>query len=148
MSENPQSAFQLIRQYPRVCKLVWDTSPLYSILAVFLTLCSAVVMPVKIWITKLIIDGIAEILQRPDQALSIDWFAVLMPVATLTLVWGLGLVCQKLSGGIKRLLSIQVRHYTEYLILQKATQLDIAFFESSTFYDQMDMVLREAYRRQ
>ena len=37
-------------------------------------------------------------------------------------------------------------HHTEYLILQKATQLDIAFFESSRFYDQMDTVQRESYR--
>ena len=43
-------------------------------------------------------------------------------------------------------MSIEVRQYTEYLILQKTTQLDIAFFESSTFYDQMDTVLRETYR--
>lgn len=146
MSEAWRSVFRLIRHYPRVLKLVWETSPLYSILAVFLTLCSAVVLPTQIWITKLIIDRIAEMVQGATQALTIDWYAVLTPVGVLVLVWGLGTVCQRLSYEVKALLGIQVRHYTEYLILQKATQLDIAFFEDSTFYDQMDTVLREGYR--
>ena len=84
--------------------------------------------------------------QETTPALPIDWYAVLTPVGALALVWGFGIACQSLSGRTKSLLSIQVRHHAEYLILQKATQLDIAFFESSRFYDQMDTVLRESYR--
>ena len=146
MSQTWQSAFRLIRHYPRVLELIWATSPLYSMLGVFLTLCSAVVLPAQIWITKLIIDRVAEMVQGSTPAPFVDWYAVLTPVAALVLVWGLGTVCQRLSYEVKALLGIRVRHYTEYLILQKATQLDIAFFEDSTFHDQMDTVLREGYR--
>jgi len=115
-------------------------------MAMLLTLCSAVVLPAQIWITKLIIDRLAEHLQGSAPALPIDWYAVLTPVGALVLVWASGIVCQTLSVRAKDLLSILVRHHTEYLILQKGTQLDIAFFESSIFYDQMDMVQKESYR--
>ncbi len=140
------SAFRLIRNYPRVVKLIWETNPRHSALAVLLTLCSALVLPAQIWVTKLIIDRIAEHVQGSPQALPIDWYAVLTPVGALALVWALAIVCGTLSVRVKDLLHAQVRHHTEYLVLQKATQLDIAFFESSTFYDQMEMAQKEAYR--
>ena len=146
MNETWQPAFRFIRHYLRVLNLVWKTNPLYSILAVFLTLCSAVVPPTQIWITKLMIDRIVEMVQGPPQALPMDWYAVFAPIGVLVLVWSLGTVCERLSSEVKALLSIQVRNHTEYLILQKATRLDIAFFEDSTFYDQMDTVLREGHR--
>ena len=143
-SQTWQTAIRLLKNYPRVFKLIWATNPLYFTLALVLSLGSAVVLPLQIWLTKLIIDGLVEVLQVPDQAA--DWYAVLAPVAALTLAWALGLVCQNWGNQIKGCLNIEVRQYTEYLILQKTTRLDIAFFESSPFYDQMDTVLREAYR--
>jgi ATP-binding cassette, subfamily B, bacterial len=146
MIETKQSTLRVIRMYPRVFALIWETNPLSFIQVVLLTLCSAVVFPVQIWITKLIIDRIVEMVHGVTPALPIDWYTALMPVGALVLVSVVGMVCQTLSGRAKSLLSIQVRHHTEYLILQKATQLDIAFFENSQFYDQMDSVLRESYR--
>lgn len=146
MSKTWWPEVRLMRNFARVLKLTWEANPSYAALAVFLTLCGALILPAQIWVTKLIIDRIAEHVQGASQAVSIDWYAVLTPVGALALIWGLGNVCQMFSVAIKSLLSNQVQGYTEYLILQKATQLDLAFFESSTFYDQMDMVLREAYR--
>lgn len=146
MRETWQSAVRLIRNYPRVLKLVWDTHPGHSVLAVLLTTGSALALPAQIWVTKLIIDRLAGYPLGPAPRSYVDWYSVLAPVGILALVWAWGSVCQTLAGRTKELLSIQVRHHTEYLILHKATQLDIAFFEHPSFYDQMDMVRKEAYR--
>ena len=140
------SVIRLFKNYPRVFKLIWATSPFDSTVAIGLTLCSAIVLPAQIWISKLIIDRVAAMAQGPASTAPIDWYAALTPVAILAFVWIFGIVCETLCNEVKALLSIQVRHHTEYLILQKATRLDIAFFESSAFYDQMDLVLREGYR--
>ena len=95
-SETWQSAARLIKNYPRVFKLIWETNPLFFILSVCLTLCSAVVLPVQIWITKLTIDGIAETVQEANKTLPVDWYAVLTPVGVLALIWAFGIVCQSL----------------------------------------------------
>ena len=44
------------------------------------------------------------------------------------------------------LLGIRTRNHAEYRILYKASQLDIAFFETPAFYDQMENALREVPR--
>ncbi|NKB71998.1 MAG: ATP-binding cassette domain-containing protein [Candidatus Latescibacteria bacterium] len=143
-SQTWQTALCLLKNYPRVFRLVWDTNPLYFILALTLSVVAALLVPLQIWLTKLIIDGLAQLSQSPIEP--VDWYAVLSPVGALAAAWILGLVCQNWANQIKSSLNLEVRQYTEYLILQKTTQLDIAFFESSPFYDQMDTVLREAYR--
>ena len=111
-----------------------------------LALCSAAVMPAQIWITKLIIDRVADLVTGASQSETIDWQAVLSPAVVLGLVWVGGMVCGARMGHYRWLLSERVRHHIEYLVLQKASRLDLAFFENATFHDRMATVHREAYR--
>ena len=41
-----------------------------------------------------------------------------------------------------------VGNHSQYLILRKAAQLDIAFFENSAFFDEMEKARSETYRTQ
>ena len=141
-----QTIYQVIGLYPRVLKLVWKAAPLYTLFTVLLTIISSVVPPVQVWLSKVIIDRITEALQASAQGVPLNWYTILMPVGAIFLVWILGGACQSFSGGMKQLLGQKVQICGEYMVLRKAAQLDIAFYETPAFYDQMENARRDGYR--
>lgn len=141
------SATGFIRDYTRILRLIWAASPRTATFSGLLAIVSAAVLPVQIWCTKLIIDGVADIVTESSKAVAeTDWQAILTPVVALTLVRATGLICQARLDHFRWQLSEGVRHHIEYLVLQKASRLEIAFFENPVFHDRMATVLREAYR--
>ena len=64
----PSSASGFIRNYTRVLRLIWAASPRTAAIAALLALISAAVLPAQIWVTKLIIDGVADIVAGPSKA--------------------------------------------------------------------------------
>ena len=51
-----------------------------------------------------------------------------------------------MSNGLMEQLGLCVKNHSHQLILRKASQLDIAFFDTSSFYDEMDRAIRDGYR--
>ena len=117
------------RSYFRVLKLVWEAKPSYMALAILLTVISAAVLPTQIWLSKVILDRISEILQVSSQAQVVDWYALLVPIGAIFIVWAVGGTCQSLSTEASMFVSLHFRNYAEFLVLEKATELDVAFFE-------------------
>lgn len=146
MREGWQSFLKMIRYYPRVLRLVWEASPRYTVLAFMLAITSAAVLPVQIWISKVLIDRVADALQASTPSVALDWIPMLTPIVLIFLVWVVGGVSQSMEEGIRDLLMLQVGNHAEYVLLQKASALDIAFFENPTFYDQMEIAQREIAR--
>jgi len=121
-----QHIHRLLSLSSRLVKLVWETSPKYTLLAILLTVAGAAVLPAQIWISKVIIDQILDMLTQTEGVASLDWYTVLLPIGGIALVWILGVVCQSTSVHMRMLLGMQTANYTEYLLLQKASQLDIS----------------------
>ena len=61
---------QIVVYFPRVLKLIWDASPRYASLTLFLMIVSAAALPAQIWISKVIIDRITEAIQASQINLS------------------------------------------------------------------------------
>lgn len=144
MKETWQTVRELLGNYQRVLRLVWGASPRYAFLATLFATLSAVAAPAQIWLSKVIIDRIISTIQNrlPDAA--IDWTTLIVPVAALILVLLLGEVGRRVSESMVQVLRLQVMHHVESLLLKKAAQFDIAFFESSTFYDKLDFARKES----
>lgn len=130
----------------RVFRLVWGASPYYAFWATFLTTLSTVAAPAQIWISKVIIDQIINTIQNHTPNAAIDWSALFWPMAALILILLCAEVGRRLADSMVQLLRFQVGYYVQRLVLEKAAQLDIAFYESPPFYDQLDLVQRESYR--
>lgn len=146
MQTNSRTLPELWANYRRVLRLVWGASPRYAFFATFFAMLSAVAAPVQIWLAKLIIDSIIHTIQSRGPNAAIDWTTLFMPVGALMLVLVLGEVSRRLAGSTVQILRFQVQHHVDYLLLKKAAQFDLAFYESSTFYDQLDFARRESYR--
>jgi len=141
--QNTQKFFLLAS---RMFKMVWEANPRHTLMSILFTFLGAVVLPVQIWITKVIIDKIVFALRTAEEGGGLDWGEVLFPIGQIVLVWLVGVLCQSATQHMRTLLGMQTASHTEYLIHQKASQLDIAFYETPIFYDKMENALRENNR--
>lgn len=146
MNKSLQSLSQHWGNYRRVLQLVWGASPRYAFLATFFATLSALATPAQIWLSKVIIDRIISAIQNRAPGAAIDWTALVLPMGVLLLVLLYAEVGRRVAESITLVLRFQVEHYVQHLLLKKAAQFDIAFFESATFYDKLDLARSESYR--
>ncbi|MFZ4660387.1 MAG: hypothetical protein ACOYNY_25480 [Caldilineaceae bacterium] len=146
MKKTLQSLYQHWENYRRVLQLVWGASPRYAFLATFFATLSALAAPAQIWLSKVIIDRIISAIQNRAPGAAIDWTTLVLPMGVLLLVLLCAEVGRRVAESITLVLRFQVDHYVQHLVLKKAAQFDIAFFESATFYDKLDLARRESYR--
>ena len=137
---------QIIEYYPRCVRLIWDAAGLSVILAVGMSMLSAVVPAAQVWITKIVIDNVVSAVSNGDGA-AVDWVGLLIPVAGVFSVWILGSLCGAAANGLQAKVGYLVRQHSQYLILRKAARLDLAFFENPAFFDEMEKARSESSYR-
>lgn len=130
----------------RVLALVWRANPAYALATLALTLVGALAGPAQIWLIKVIIDRVSGLVVPGMTNGAFDWTPLLVPgvgLLAVLVVGGLGL---SLAEHLHSLLGFHTATYVDYLILQKAAQMDIAFYETPRFYDQLARVRGETWR--
>jgi len=71
---------------------------------------------------------------------------VATPAILFALVLAAGDISQSLMGALREILGEQAEFHVRGLLLEKAATLDIAFFETPTFYDQLENARRDTWR--
>ena len=127
MPATPQPISQIVKYYPRCLRLIWDAAGLYGVLAVAVSMLTAVVPAAQVWITKIVIDNVAGAVGGPAEA-PVDWVGLLTPVAGVFSVWILGSLCGAAATGLLEKVGVAVSNHSQYLILRKAARLDIALW--------------------
>ena len=123
-----------LRYVPRLLRFIWTASPHNAVLALLAALLSSIIPPAQIWLFKVIVDRVYAAAQLSAPT---DWAYLMTPLAWMTGVWILDIAGQGFNREIRALLGIRVRLHTEYCLLEKSSQLDMAFFETSIFFDRM-----------
>lgn len=135
---------------PRVVRMVWNTNPLLAFWSAVLGFIFGVIPLAHLWIGKLVVDAVTTSVSKSNFELS-NFFSTLMHSNLLPLLLamaGIELV-QNLIQPINRYVGDRLgdalsRHVNE-LILRKANSfVDITFFESSKFYDNLQKAIQEA----
>lgn len=116
---------------PRVGRLVWSTSPLFTILLGLLSVLQGFTPAASVWITKLVIDGVVRAIMI--HSTSPVWLPVGLQLGILLLTS----LLSTLSNIVQQLLQELVSNKVQLLILEKANTLDLAFFENPEFYDKL-----------
>ena len=138
-------AAAVLRIYLRALVMPWQAHRGFALLSGVLILINAFMMPLQIWITALVIDGITTTVgQTPQDAVA--WQNLLPPLALFIVIWVVGQVAGELDSQTRDLLIEQVEEYNRRLLFKKVTTLDIAFFESPAFHDLFTVAKSEAYR--
>ncbi len=137
---------QIVKVYPRCLKLVWQAGRWVAICAFGLSILNSVVPVAQVWISKVAIDTVVDSLGDNSGTHAIDWLELLSPIGAILAVWMAGGVCQSASRMLSEQLGQQVRNYSQALIFRKASEMDMAFFENSEFFDEMEKARGEGYR--
>lgn len=120
---------------PRVFGFVWSIAPTTFLLTMSLVLVAALAPAAAIWTIKLIVDAIVEF--AASGASGQSWTAIAVPVGIVIGIWLLQAICGAASETVDTLLGEQVSYAAQRRILEKAATLDMAHFESPSFYDQL-----------
>jgi ATP-binding cassette subfamily B protein len=121
----------------RTLGLVWRGSPLHTTLLGILTLASAVLPLAIAFAGKGIIDAVVA----RSTALALRWVLIELGVVAAQAVVQRGL------GLTRQLLGARLSLDINFLILQKATTLELRHFEDGKFYDSLTRARREASTR-
>lgn len=123
---------------PRVLKLVWDTSKLFTLLMGILSILQGFTPAISLWITNLVINGVVAGIRVPST--SPIWVRVSPIVFPICLQVGIGIfssLLSTLSNITQQLLQEKVSNRVQFMILEKSNTLDLSFFENPEFYDKM-----------
>jgi ATP-binding cassette, subfamily B, bacterial len=134
-ASSPLVSFRvLLQNVPKLLKLVWEAAAGWLIINLLLTLAGALIPVGQLYVTKLVVDLIILNIQNP----SLDILPIFM-LAGFGL--GLALAQEALQQGntyISQVLSDRFTLYANGILLDQATRLDLAHFESSEFYDTLN----------
>ena len=135
-----------ISDYYRLFKMLWAASPWCAIACVLSALLSSAVPAIQVLVSKVVIDRVAETSRSLHGAAGPDWRYLLAPIGLIVLLWLLGGICQSLIEGSKELLAFQTNAHVEYLVLEKAARMDIAFYENPSFFDKMENARQQGWQ--
>ncbi len=122
---------------PRLFRLVWSAAPGALIISLILTLTSALIPAAQIYISKLIVDTVVDLVG--------DGVAIALIIQALTPLVAAGFgflllqaILQQLDSYTTQIMSDRFLLFANTQLLQQATRLDLAHYESSKFHDILD----------
>ncbi len=133
-----------VQTYSKSMILVWQSG--HSLTAFFglLTALQSIIPACQVWIGKLIVDGVVEAIQDPQDARIRQ--LVLLVVLEFAIL-GVGHFFHHAQRFLEVALQDRLIHHIQVLIQRKAISLDLAFFETSHFYDRLAKGRQEAIIR-
>ena len=142
MSDRISRLSALVSLLPRLLAFIWRTSPFLTFVAVLLAIGNAAVVPSQIWLTKVIIDQIAENVSSAIEG-SYALTNFVLPVAGIVGVWILGVIAQSLAVHVRRLLGQRSSHRARMQVFAKMAVLDPALLETPAVHDSFNNALEE-----
>jgi hypothetical protein len=127
-----------LKHIPTVLKIVWQASPLLSILGLVFRGLVGLIPISMLWISKLIIDRVVHAVSQPGTDFAeIGWL--------LVSEFGLGCAGHVLTRIIDYCDSLLADKFTQLInvrILEHSSKLDLVSFESPAFYDKLERAPR------
>lgn len=134
---------EALRNTPEAFRLVWTSSREAALVGFGLMPISALLPAAQAWAGKLIIDAIVSATSQGLEA--VTGLRYVLPY--LFLEFGLILISSIVSqvrSLVDRILQSQLTNHVNTLIIRKAINLDLQFFEDPIFYDTLQNARRQA----
>ncbi|QBD76464.1 ABC transporter ATP-binding protein [Ktedonosporobacter rubrisoli] len=130
----------------RVFRLVWGTSPKLTIGMALVTILQALLPASTIYVNKLLLDTVEHAIVRHSEIALAIRTIIILAIVQLLLNLG-GSLLSTLMNIFQQALQDRTSNHVQYLLIQHANTLDMAFFERSESYDKLHEVQREALYR-
>jgi len=125
---------------PKLFRLVWQARSVYIILLSIITIIEGILPVCQLWVGKLIVDDVVHAVgsQTPkDELKHLFLLAILALILTLAVT-----LMQKLRNYINVMLNSKISVRVNILLLRKSVELDMTYYETSTFHDELEMAKR------
>ncbi|MEM9904196.1 MAG: ABC transporter ATP-binding protein [Cyanobacteria bacterium P01_D01_bin.44] len=123
----------MLSNTPRLVRLVWASAPVWLLLNIGLTLLNSLGPIAQLYVGKLIVDQVVALVEAGTLT-TFPRQLVLLVAAGFALK-GVGALLQQAGTYVSRVLEDQFLLYANLNLLRQATRLDLAYYESSQFYD-------------
>ncbi|MHB1132357.1 MAG: ABC transporter ATP-binding protein [Chloroflexota bacterium] len=143
MSKQVREFWQTLRNTPEAFRLVWAASRRAALAGVGLTLVAAVLPAAQAWVGKLIIDAIVSAVSLGLEQTAGLWYVAPYLALEFALLL-IGSVTGQVRSLSDRILQSQLTNHVNSLIIRKAINLDLRFFEDPVFYDTLQNARRQA----
>lgn len=135
--QNAANSLAIFKNMPRLIRLVWAAAPGTLVISIMLTLSSSLIPATQIYISKLIVDRVVALVgEGVAVALMIQALVPLVAAGFGFLL--LQAILQQLDSYTTQVMSDRFLLYANTQLLQQATRLDLAHYESSEFHDILD----------
>ena len=137
--------FQALAQIAQALRLLWQASPWYVLALIIISILISLNPIARLWVGKLIIDGIVErITSGQSHLLDANLYWLVGAQVILSLLYD---VLRQAEYELRLLFSSRILYYIQKQIAHKTLELDMAHFENPAFYDQQRRAKQEAPQR-
>src|SRR5882757_1033958 len=146
--------FSALRTLRPFIAMVWQASPSLTATSLLVRLVRALVPVIALYIGKLIIDDVVQLVQMPDRPANLDgWLAsghleglALLLLAEFALAV-LSDIAIRIVSVVDSLLSEKVTNASSVSLMEHAATLDLEDFEDAEFQDQLERARRQTSGR-
>lgn len=132
-----------LRNVPPVLRIVWDSGPSIVTLGVIFRLFASLLPIAALWITKLIIDRIVQVVSGHQPVPPSLWWLVAAE-------FGIAILGSALGRSIDYLDALLADRYTRHVsikVMNHAADLDLLAYENPVFYDRLERARVQATDR-
>jgi ATP-binding cassette, subfamily B, bacterial len=132
-----------IRNIPVVLRIVWQSGGSVVGLGIVFRLCASLLPLALLWVTKLIIDTVVQVVTAHQSVPPRLWYLVAVE-------FGLAVLASTVSRTVDYLDSLLADNYTRHvsiLVMKHASSLDLLAYEDPVFYDRLERARVQATDR-
>lgn len=136
------------RLFLRAVALTWRADRWLALLTLVLLLFSALIAPVQVWMTKLLLDSVVDAVGHGSNPAT-AWTHgqnLIQLLVVYVVVWTLGQAASAGDRQTRGLMTMRVDYDLQKRLFRKAAELDIAFYDSPMFFSRLTLARNEKYR--
>ena len=137
-----RNARRLLAYVPRALNLVWEGAARWTLVWGALLVVQGLLPGASVYLTKWVLDAGSEAIGQGLAWSNVQLIAI--PGGLMALVLLLQQVAQAANGWVQTAQSEHVSDYIQELIHEQAGSLDLAFYESSDYYDTLNQASSRA----
>ncbi len=138
-----QDRLSALRNVPPVLKIVWDSGPMVVSLGLVFRLITSLVPIAVLWISKMIVDGIAHSITSHQPVPRTLWWLVAAEFAVAIF----GSVLNRTIDYLDSLLADKYTRHVSIRVMEHAASLDLIAYEDPVFYDRLERARVQATDR-
>lgn len=130
------STRQRFAYLPKALGLVWAAAKGWAVLWLGLLVVKGVLPAANVYLTKVLVDRISIVMEAGFSWSSVEW--VLLPAGLIAGLLILEQILGGLIGWVRSLQSEYLVDHVQFLIHEKASRVELAFYDSAAYYDHLD----------